>query len=60
MFTIKIGATDKVFKAIFKAENITKILNGQYNVTISQRGIAHFKGVDIEYWIAIEADSSFE
>lgn len=57
-FSIKIGDTDKTFRAIFKAENI-KIIPGTYNVDISKTGISHFKGEDIEYWIAVETNSTF-
>ena len=54
-FTINIGETDAVFKAIFKAENL-KMLNGNYDVVISA-AVAHFKGKDIEYWVATEQSS---
>jgi hypothetical protein len=55
---IEIGVTDKSFSAIFKSENI-KIVPGDYEVSISSKGISHFKGVDIEYWIAVESNSTF-
>lgn len=58
VYSINIGDTDKVFKAIFKAENI-KILPGDYEVTISSRGISHFAGKEVEYWIAVEQSSTF-
>ena len=58
VFSINIGDTDKVFKAIFKAENI-KIIPGDYEVTISSRGISHFSNKDVEYWIAVEQSSTF-
>ena len=56
--SILIGTTDKVFRAIFKAENI-KILPGDYDVTISSKGISHFSHEDIEYYIAVEQSSTF-
>lgn len=55
---IDIGVTDKTFRAIFKSENI-KIIPGDYEVSISSKGISHFKGADIEYWIAVESSSTF-
>ena len=58
IFSINIGDTDKAFKAIFKSENI-KIIPGDYNVTISSKGISHFLGKDVEYWIAVEQSSTF-
>lgn len=58
VYSINIGDTNKVFKAIFKAENI-KIIPGDYEVSISARGISHFSGKDVEYWIAVESSSQF-
>lgn len=58
VYSVKIGDTTKVFKAIFKSENI-KIIPGDYDVTISSRGISNFKGKEAEYWIAIEQSSTF-
>ena len=54
-----VGVTDKTFCFIFMAENF-KLIAGDYSVAISQRGLAHFKGSDVEYWIAVEQTSSFE
>lgn len=59
IYSIVVGDTDKFFKAIFKTENIIKIVSGNYDVNISSKGISHFKGEDIEYWIAVEASSTF-
>lgn len=58
VYSVKIGDTTKLFKAIFKSENI-KIIPGDYDVTISSRGISNFKGKEAEYWIAVEQSSSF-
>lgn len=58
VFRVDIGTTDKVFKAIFKTENL-KIIPGDYEVSVSSRGIANFKGKDVEYYIAVEANSTF-
>jgi hypothetical protein len=58
VFYINIGQNDKVFKAIFKSENI-KVIPGDYEVSISSRGISHFKGAEAEYWIAVEQNSTF-
>jgi hypothetical protein len=57
-YSIKIGTTDKIFKAIFKSENI-KIIPGDYDVDISARGISRFQGKEAEYWIAVESTSTF-
>jgi hypothetical protein len=44
----------------FKIENL-KVLSGDYDVKVSSKGISHFKnqGVDVEYFIALEPDSSY-
>lgn len=56
--SIEIGETDKVFKAIFKAENI-KIIPGKYEVSISSKGISLFSGEEVDYFIAVEQTSTF-
>jgi len=58
VYSIGIGTTDKVFKAIFKSENI-KIIPGDYQVSISSAGISNFSGKEVDYWIAVEASSQF-
>lgn len=57
-YKVRVGKTDKTFRFIFLPENL-KILPGDYNVTMSSKGFSHFKGVDVEYWIAIEATSTY-
>ena len=49
------------YKMLFKTENL-KMLAGAYAVTISSKGIAHFKhkSMNIQYWIATEAGSKYE
>lgn len=58
VYSINVGETDKTFRAIFKFENI-KIIADDYDVTISSRGISHFAGKNVEYWIAVEQSSTF-
>ena len=58
VYSVEIGTTDKVFKAIFKSENI-KIIPGDYQVSISSAGISNFSGKEVDYWIAVEASSQF-
>ena len=58
IYSIIIGETNKTFRAIFKTENI-KIIPGEYEVSISSRGISHFSGKEAEYWIAVEQTSTF-
>jgi hypothetical protein len=58
VYSINIGDTEKTFRAIFRSDNI-KIIPGDYEVTISSRGISHFSGKDVDYWIAVEQSSTF-
>lgn len=58
-FAIPVGETTHKFRMIFRAENI-KVLQGDYDVSISFKGISHFKGEDVEYWIATESTSTSE
>lgn len=58
-YKVQVGATSHTFKMIFKSENI-KIMAGDYDVKISSKGIAHFKGSSVEYWVATEASSTFD
>ena len=49
------------YRMIFKTENISKILAGTYDVSISSKGISHFKNknVALQYWITTEQGSKF-
>jgi hypothetical protein len=57
-YSIDVGETDKAFRAIFRAENM-KMMDGDYIVRLSSKGISQFIGMDIEYWIAIESTSTW-
>ena len=54
------GNGDK-FRFVFKTENLTKLLNGGYDVQISSKGISNFKHktVQLQYFISTEAGSTF-
>jgi hypothetical protein len=58
LMSIEVGDSNKVFKAIFRLDNI-RILPGDYEVNICSRGISHFSGNGVEYWIAVEQNSTF-
>lgn len=55
------GNGDK-FKMIFKTENISKLLSGSYDVSISSKGVSHFKNknVPLQYYVSTESGSRFE
>jgi len=57
-YSVIVGQSDKVFRAIFRSENL-KIMDGDYNVTISSKGISQFMGTEASYWIAVESTSTF-
>jgi hypothetical protein len=51
-------STESEFDFVFKVENF-KFMQQDYQVTISSRGISHFKGQMIEYWVATESGSKY-
>lgn len=57
-FAVRVGDTTHRFKMVFKSENI-KVIAGDYDVSISSKGISQFKGTDVDYWIVAEANSTF-
>jgi hypothetical protein len=58
-YRVEVGTTTNTFKLIFLAENV-KLLSGDYTVSISRKGLAHFKSSDVQYWIAVESSSTFD
>lgn len=57
-YSIDVGETDKVFRAIFKSENL-KMIPDDYDVVLSSAGISKFSGAEATYFVAIEATSTF-
>jgi len=51
---------DGEFKFYFKVDNL-KLMDGSYDVSISSKNISHFKSenTQVEYWIALEPESSY-
>ena len=58
LYSIEIGETDKTFKAVLKAENL-EIIPDTYDVTLCKKGSSHFKSDKVEYYIVLEATSTF-
>ena len=49
------------FKFFYKVENL-KVMEGNYDVEISSKNISHLKSTNkaVEYWVALEPESSYE
>ena len=60
-FSIVVGETSHNFIFNFKVDNI-KVISGTYDVTISKQLLSKFssKDYDLNYYIALEPDSTFE
>lgn len=61
IFSVEVGNTTSEFQFIFVTENL-KMIPGDYTVSISSKGISHFKNnnTPVEYWIATETGSNFK
>ena len=57
-YSADLGETDLTFKCVIDADKM-KLLSGNYQVSVSKKGLAHFKGDVAEYWIAISTKSEF-
>ena len=57
-FSAEVGTTNNTFQFVFKTENL-KFLQDDYAVTISAKGIAHFSGSTVQYWVATESTSEY-
>jgi len=59
-FGVELEESNKVFRVVFRVENI-KLLPNTYKVSLSSKGLANFSSDNTNYFIAIEsAHSSFE
>lgn len=62
LYKVELGETQHNFRLIFKVDNL-KMINENYLVRATSKGIAHFKSYGnhkIEYWVATESNSTFE
>lgn len=59
-FEYEVGEAAANYRMVFKIDNL-KILNREYEVRVSAKGISHFKSKtgDVEYWIATEQSSKY-
>lgn len=58
-YRVHLKSSEHAFRMIFKAENI-KVMSGNYEVSITSKGVAQFKSDDVTYWVATEASSTFQ
>lgn len=59
LFNIEVGQTPHTFRVDFSLENIIKLIQKDYNVKISSRGMSKFTADNIVYYVANEASSKF-
>ena len=57
-FDVVVGESQSHFEMVIKVENL-KLMPKNYDVSLSSKGMAHFKSDKIQYWIAIEKNSKF-
>jgi len=56
-YALELGECDRKFRAVLKADNM-ELIPRAYDVSISSKGITHWKGDNIEYWIVLVANKS--
>ena len=57
-YYVVIGESESHFEMVIKVENL-KLMPKNYDVSLSSKGLAHFKSDTIQYWVAIEKNSKF-
>lgn len=59
-FSVEVGESDRSFDVFIKLENL-KLITGKYEVSLSEKKIAHFKNVSVDYnmYIANERNSTW-
>jgi len=56
-FAIELGTSDRKFRAVIQSENLN-LIQQAYDVEIDRRGVTHWKGDSIEYWITLNSKHS--
>jgi hypothetical protein len=58
---LNVNGTGAKYRMVFATDNL-KLIPGSYDITISSKGIGHFKNatVNVEYWITTETGSKYE
>lgn len=57
-FSMEVGDTTSKFTVIIDLSNL-KILNEEYDVSLSFKGLAEFKADDVTYWVAASEKSTY-
>lgn len=57
-FGVEIGETNDTFTIIVKTDNL-KVLPQNYEVTLCAKGISHFQGADVSYYVGIDTKSTY-
>lgn len=57
-YSVELGDIEENFNVVFKKEYL-KIIPGNYQVTISKKGLSRFVGEFVEYFVPIESTSTF-
>lgn len=58
IFDVVVGESSSHFEMIIKVENL-RVMQNDYEVSLSSRGMAYFKSDKVKYWVAIEKNSKF-
>jgi len=56
-FAVELGDSDRKFKAVLQAADLN-LITTSYEVEIDKRGITHWKGENVEYWISLNVNHS--
>jgi hypothetical protein len=58
IFDVVVGESSAHFEMIIKVENL-RVMQNDYEVSLSSKGMAYFKSDKVKYWVAIEKNSKF-
>ena len=58
IFDVVVGESSSHFEMIIKVENL-RVMQNDYEVSLSSKGMAYFKSDKVKYWVAIEKNSKF-
>lgn len=56
-FALELGESSSTFRAVIKADNL-ELISQDYLVEISSKGITHWRGSNVEYWVVLVANKS--